>query len=584
MKPTFTLLTVARDLLEYTWRAVSLCSALLLAPLTAVHAGEPATNFHPYVTAGDPNIGRAFRIAVGDIASNLAPLDGAASLTAAPLNKKRWDALSAKIVEVAGTPDVIPARPSFLIAGLDYGMYQFDTMMHAWDGASFLAPDAVKGALFNTLVMSEDGQVRSGDFITGFGWSVGAWQHYLYTGDRAFLKVALAATLGSFAYYERMEFDPQLSLFRGPAILCDGISSYPDFWVKGLTGKGHIVKWPETHPDKKAPVGLGLPLHALSTQCINYQAYLIAAKMQRELGLPVDPALEEKAARLKEAIDKHFWREDAGFYRYLVDPFSGSDQQEGFGNTFAILFGIASPEQTKRVLAAMHVTPHGIPINWPVYPRYASSDSTTFGNHNATLWPPVSGVWAQAAARNGRLDLFSLELKQHADRACRDNQFAEIYHPTTGEIYGGVQEGMTGRGGKGMRAFVAARLGGDGEPTPENLAKLFQPVAGKEGINVWQACGRNTFSSTAYLRMVLQGLCGIHLDTDGLTFYPTIPKGMSPVAVYELPYRQAELEIHITGEGNVVKKLTVNGQEALTIPTTATGKQVVRIEMAAAGN
>jgi len=84
--------------------------------------------------------------------------------------------------------------------------------------------------------------------------------------------------------------------------------------------------------------------------------------------------------------------------------------------------------------------------------------------------------------------------------------------------------------------------------------------------------------------MVLRGLCGIHLDTDGLTFHPTVPKGMSPVAVYELPYRQAELEIHITGEGNVVKKLTVNGQDARTIPTTATGKQVVRIEMAAAGN
>ena len=54
---------------------------------------------------------------------------------------------------------------------------------------------------------------------------------------------------------------------------------------------------------------------------------------------------------------------------------------------------------------------------------------------------------------------------------------------------------------------------------------------------------------------------------------------MSPVAAYELPYRQAELEIHITGEGNVVKKLTINGQDARTIPTTATGKQVVKIEM-----
>jgi len=176
---------------------------------------EAMSDLHPYVTAGDPNIGRAFRIAVGDIASNLAPFDGAASLTAAPLNKKKWAVLSTKVMEIAGTRDVIPERPSFLIAGLDYGMYQFDITLHAWDGASFLAPDAVKDVLFNTLVISEDGRVRSGDFITGFGWTIGAWQYYLHTGDQAFLKVALAATLGAFEHYERTEFDSELNLFRG---------------------------------------------------------------------------------------------------------------------------------------------------------------------------------------------------------------------------------------------------------------------------------------------------------------------------------------------------------------------------------
>ncbi len=177
------------------------------------------------------------------------------------------------------------------------------------------------------------------------------------------------------------------------------------------------------------------------------------------------------------------------------------------------------------------------------------------------------------------MDHFSLELKNAADRACRDNQFAEIYHPITGEVYGGIQEGRTARGGAAIKAFIEARLGGNGEPTPEKLEKLFPAVKGKEGINLWQACGRNTFSSTAYLRMVLHGLCGIKLETDGITFQPTVPAEMSPVAVYELPYRQAELEIHITGEGQKVSKMTVNGQETSNIPTTAKGKQVVEIQM-----
>ena len=455
-----------------------LLAALLLAPMAVVDSAESPEKLHPYVTAGDPNIGRAFRIAVGDIASSVVPMSAATTLLNNPLSAKRWEAVSAQVVEVAGTREIIPERPCSLTAGLDYGLFQLDVMMHAWDGASFLSVEAVKGELLANLLIGEKGRIRSGEINSGLGWTIGAWEHYLYAGDRPCLKVALAATLGAIEYFERDEFDPESGLFRGPAIFCDGLSSYSDFWAKDMVGKGHIKKWPEVHPDKKVSVSLGLPMHALSTQCINYQAYLIAAQMQRELGLPLDPNLEEKAERLKAPINKHFWREDAGFYRFLVDPFGGSDQQHGFGNACAILFGVASPEQSRRVLAAMHLTPQGIPIDWPLFPRYASPDSTTFGNHNGTIWPLVNGFWSQAAAQNGRIDLFALELKKHADRACRDNQFAEIYHPVTGQIYGGIQEGMTGRTGAGMKAFVAARLGGDGELTLENMSKLFPPVAG----------------------------------------------------------------------------------------------------------
>lgn len=540
---------------------------------------EAVCNLHPYLSSGDPNISRAFRIACGDIISNVVPLQAMASYSVTPVSQKRWDDLSERLVSMAGTAEIISPDVAFLVGGLDYGLYQFDVTMHSWDGASFFEPDAVKNAMFATLVAAGDSSLRSGDFITGFGWTVGAWKHYLITGDRLFLKVALEASLGAFEHYEKNEFDPELNLFRGPALICDGISSYPDFWAQGLTGKGHIIKWPEVHPDKKVPVGLGLPMHALSTNCINYQAYLVAAEMQEELGLPVDTALAGKAGRLKNAINKHFWREDAGIYRYLVDPFGGSDQQEGFGNAFAVLFGIANREQADRIFQNMHITPQGIPINWPVYPRYASRDGSTYGNHNATVWPPILGVWAEVSALEGRKDLFSNELKKHADRGCIFNQFAEVYHPITGEPYGGIQEGRTARAGMGLRAFIAARLGGDGEATPEALEELFPEVKGKEGINQWQYCSRNTFSSTAYLRMVLNGLCGMKLDTGGITFRPKIPEGMGPVDVYDLRYRQSVLEIHIKGEGSEVTRITVNGIPSDKVHATATGKQVVEIEM-----
>jgi hypothetical protein len=557
-----------------------LLSALLLAPLTAMHAAEPAARLHPYVTSGDPNIGRAFKIAVGDIESNVIPFQ------AAPISKSKWAETSAHLVKIAGTADVIPSRMPVLGAGLDYPwLFQTDTGMHAWDGAGFLQSDAMTGALLATLKPDKEGNLLcscEGTQSWGLTWTIGAWSQYLITGNRPFLKVALTVTLFTLDHLERYEFDAEKNLFRGPTIGGDGISQYPDVWAQSMPGVTHIGAWMEHNPDKKVAVGLGLPMHALSTQCSIYEGYLLAGKMQRELGLPEDATLLEKAGRLKAAINKHFWREDAGIYRFLVDPFGGSDQQEGLGNAMAVLFGIASKEQAERVCANLHIAPQGLPWIWPPYPRYVTTDPMEIAQRS-DIWPLVNGPWSSAAAMSGRLDLFALELKKAADRACRDNQFSENYHPITGEIYGGIQEGMTGRKGAGLATFFAARLGGTGEPTPEAIAKVFPAVEGKEGIRLWPSCGRNTFSSTAYVRMVLQGLCGLQLGTDGISFNPTIPKGMSPVAVYEVPYRQAELEIHITGEGNVVKKLTINGQEAKIIPTTVTGKQLVRIEMTSAG-
>ena len=40
MRHSLTLITVARVSLRYSWRAVSLCSALMLAPLAALQAAE----------------------------------------------------------------------------------------------------------------------------------------------------------------------------------------------------------------------------------------------------------------------------------------------------------------------------------------------------------------------------------------------------------------------------------------------------------------------------------------------------------------------------------------------------------------
>jgi glycogen debranching enzyme len=150
----------------------------------------------------------------------------------------------------------------------------------------------------------------------------------------------------------------------------------------------------------------------------------------------------------------------------------------------------------------------------------------SFGRHIGTVWPQIQGFWAEAAARAGHAEVFAHELFNLAAHAARDKQFAEIYHPITGKIYGGLQEN------------------------------------GGQGIILWQATSRQTWAATAYLRMVLLGLAGLRVDSEGVRFQPCLPKGVSRVELGNVAYRRMTLDVTVRGGGTKVKQLLVNGQEA----------------------
>ena len=132
------------------------------------------------------------------------------------------------------------------------------------------------------------------------------------------------------------------------------------------------------------------------------------------------------------------------------------------------MFGIADARQTEAIFKSQHITPAGIPCGWPNFSRYETKDGNSFGRHIGTVWPQIQGFWAEAAARAGKTEIFGHELFNLAAHAVRDRQFAEIYHPLTGEIYGGLQE----NGGR---------------------------------IVLWNATSRQTWAATAYIRMVFDG-------------------------------------------------------------------------------
>jgi glycogen debranching enzyme len=195
------------------------------------------------------------------------------------------------------------------------------------------------------------------------------------------------------------------------------------------------------------------------------------------------------------------------------------------GSSYALLFGVADANQAQSVFARQHITPAGIPCGWPNLPRYESEDGNAFGRHMGTVWPQIQGFWAEAAARSGRAKLFGHELFNLAKHARRDRQFAEIYHPLTGEIYGGMQES---RG---------------------------------SGIVRWRATSRQTWAATAYLRMILLGLAGMRFNTDGVRLEPCVPDDISLVELRNISYRHMNLNITIHGSGTKLKACAIDGHD-----------------------
>ncbi|GCE18651.1 amylo-alpha-1,6-glucosidase [Dictyobacter kobayashii] len=259
----------------------------------------PVTGFR----SGDPVLDKAFRIAIGDIVGNIVPFK-----------------------------DGLLEQPSqTLIAGLDYSTpWTRDTAINTWNGAGLLFPQVTYNTLLSVLKREGEEVLIDGQYWDAISWTVGAWYHYLWTGDKAFLSLAFEAVRNSLAYFEATEFDGDLKLFRGPACYGDGVAAYPDFYAR-TNGSSSILDWVTANPDQAASTGFGIPMHALSTNCLYYAAYHLLNSMASELECPIDPVWEQKAQALKAAIQKHFWNAETGSYRYYVDDFGSSEHQEGMG-------------------------------------------------------------------------------------------------------------------------------------------------------------------------------------------------------------------------------------------------------------
>lgn len=467
---------------------------------------------YPYFKTDNKHINEAYRMAIATLEANIEPFkDG-----------------------------ILENEEPVIIAGLRYwSPWTRDAAINTWNAGGLICPEVALNTLKSVLATCDKGYIIGGEYWDAIIWAIGAWNYYLYTGDKAFLKIAYNATENSLEFFEETEFDADKNLFRGAACYGDGIAAYPDVYV--ANGKSGIIFFTEFCKELCAEKGVGLPMMALSTNCLYYKAYLVADLMAKELG--ETEKHRDKAKKMYDAINKHFWCEEKGKYLYLIDPFGNCDHYEALGSSFALLFNVADEEKREKVFKNQHITEHGIPCVWPTFSRY-KLDENSFGRHSGTVWPHAQGFWADACAMHGRVDKFDFEFNAQTENAIRSHQFSEIYHPVTGEMYGGLQEDNS---------------------VPTN-------------ISLWGSLPFQTWSATAYLRNVYLDIVGMKFDTNGIHFSPVGSTLIKNAELRELKYRDAVLNINLSGEGSKILSFKVNGIESDPfIPANLTGVLDIQI-------
>lgn len=373
-----------------------------------------------------------------------------------------------------------------------------DAAINVYNAGALLSTSVSKNTLLSVLTNKNDKIVIGDQYWDKIIWVIGAYKLYLANKDIEFLSFAYNVVCNTIEELEFNEFDSNLNLFRGPAVYGDGVSAYPIKYRNKDLSAG-ILDWVKNN-EERFSVGYGIPMFALSTNCVYAKAYMVLSEMAKILGKDSTGHLI-KAQKIVDSINKNFWNINKGSYDYL---YGESDAQESLGLAFSILFDVANDDKASQVSKNAYATSNGIPC---VYPCFKPYDKYGYGRHCGTIWPHIQGFWAKAMLKTKNIVRFENEFFSLTKHAVRDKQFAEIYHPDTGEIYGGIQEW-------------------DGKYVE------------------WKSEDYQTWSATAYLNMIFEGIVGLNVG-DEITFNPYLPKGIEWVKVKNLTLNNKRYDVDL---------------------------------------
>ena len=340
-------------------------------------------------------------------------------------------------------------------------------------------------------------------------WTVAAYELYKVTGDKEWLRYIYPVIKNS--------LEDDFKTVYSESGLVKGETSFIDWREQSYP------KWMETADIYNS--------EALSTSIVHLEALRILADLEKEFGSAKEARrYSEMADNLAKAINEKLWMDDKGYYamyRYgrgnqIVNP-----REETLGESLAILYDVASPEQTARISESVPTTPFGTAIFFPQI-----ADMPAY--HNNALWPWVGAYWALANAK-AKNDAGTTEA------------IGAVFRPAA--LFATNKENFNLDNGD-----IATEL---------NSSNMLWCLAGNIAITH-------------------KILFGINFEKDGLAFRPFVPVAFAGERTLEnFKYRKATLNITVRGFGSEIKSFTVNGKEQKPfLPANASGVKNIVITMA----
>ncbi|MFD2512305.1 trehalase family glycosidase [Pontibacter locisalis] len=300
-----------------------------------------------------------------------------------------------------------------------------------------------------------------------------------------------------------------------------------------VRGESSFLDWREqTYPRWMQPADI-YESENLGTNAVHYQANMAAAQMAELLNdREAAATFRKKAGSIKEGMNKHLWQQEKGYYgQYLYGRNYKilSPRAEALGEALSVIYGVADEERKKSVVANTPVTDYGIPSIYPQIPGIPPY-------HNNGIWPFVQAFWSVASAKAGN------------EKAVTESMSA-IYRPAA--LF------LTNK-----ENFVAST--GDYAGTQINSDRQLWSVAGN-------------------IALIYKVMFGMDLQADKLVLKPFVPKAYKgDRKLRNFKYRNATLNFEMSGFGNKIKSITMDGKplQEPEIPASLTGTHIIKIELA----